>query len=131
MEKIPLALIPAVTALLLKRLMRDAFAPAPFKRGARLRVIQPLVGQHFWDRGMASGASEVTLHPGDIVECLGREDSYDLTVRPLTSNIDAFIARAVPEKDRPYVERHNLLIHFLEKNLGSFFTAQPPHEGDR
>ena len=73
---------------------------------------------------MATGLAAVTLEPGDVVECLGRDDASDLSVLPITNNIDAFVERAVNSSDRPYVERDRLVIHFKGHQLREHFTVK-------
>jgi hypothetical protein len=89
-----------------------------------LIVKKAITGSHQWDRGMASGLAAVTLEPGEVVQCLGRDDASDLSVLPVTDNIDVFVQRAVNSRDQPHVERDRLLIHFKGRHLREHFTVK-------
>jgi hypothetical protein len=123
-EKFDPPLIPAIAELLVQRVVRTFRDPAQFKAGAILVVVQSVTGTHQWDRGMASGSAEVTLIPGDVVECLGRSDTSDLSVLPVADNIEVFIKRAVNAADQPYVERQRLVVDLKGRELGEFFSVR-------
>jgi hypothetical protein len=117
-------LIPAVLDLLARRAARDASDPPQFDAGATLTVTKSIIGTHDWDRGMASGLATVTLEPGDLVECLGRDDASDLSVLPITDNIDAFVQSRVGARDQTYVERHHLVVHIMGRQLREHFSVK-------
>ena len=71
---------------------------------------------------MASGLASVALEPGDVVESLGRNELSDLTVLPITKDIDAFVQRAVNIEDRAFVERNRLIVHIKGRELREFFA---------
>jgi hypothetical protein len=123
-DKLDPLLIPAVVDLLARRAARNASDPPQFEAGATLVVAKSITGTHQWDRGMASGLATVTLEPGEVVECLGRDDTSDLSVLPITGNIDAFVSRAVSTRDQPYVERHRLAIHIKGQTLRDHFSVR-------
>ena len=123
-DKVHPLLIPAVAFLFARRAVRYVVDPPQFRAGVRLLVHKSIAGTHQWDRGMATGLASVTLEPGDVVECLGRDDASDLSVLPITDNIDAFVERAVNSRDRPYVERDRLAIHFKGRQLREHFTIK-------
>jgi hypothetical protein len=117
-------LIPAVAVLLARRAVRYITDPPQFRPGVTLIVKKSITGTHQWDRGMATGLATVTLEPGELVECLGRDDASDLNVLPVTSNIDAFVERAVNSRDQSHVERDRLVIHFKGRQLREHFTVK-------
>lgn len=123
-DKLHPLLSPAVVDLLARRAARNATDPPQFDEGATLVVVKSIIGTHQWDSGMASGLATVTLEPGDVVECLGRDDTSDVSVLPLTENLDAFVQRAVNERDQPYVERNRLVIHIKGRELREHLSVK-------
>ena len=73
---------------------------------------------------MACGLATVTLEPGDLLECLGRGDTSDLAVLPITDNIDNFVQRAVNASEQPFVERQRLVINFKGRELREYFSIK-------
>jgi hypothetical protein len=122
-EKLHPLLIPAYLFILAKRAARYLRDPPQFKAGETLTVIKPITGTHQWDRGMATGLAQVTVQPGDIVECLGRSDSADLTAVPVTEDLAAFVQRAVKASDQRYVEPR-LVVEFRGRDLRQYFAAK-------
>jgi hypothetical protein len=117
-------LIPAVLYLLARRAVRRVINPPQFESGVTLSVTKTIAGTHDWDRGMASGMATITLQPGDVVECLGRIDTADLSILPVTDDIEAFVRRAVNLHDQPYVERNRLVVHVNGANLREHFAVR-------
>ena len=123
-DKIDPLLLPAAASMLLRRAARDAADPPQFKEGTTLVVTKPITGKHQWDRGMAGGLASVTLEPGDVVECLRRAETSDLSVLPLTDDIGAFVERSVNAADRRYVERHRLVVEIHGRRLNEHFRIK-------
>ena len=123
-DKLDPLLIPAVVDLLARRAARNASDPPQFETGVTLVVTKSIIGTHQWDRGMATGRATVALEPGDVVECLGRDDASDLSVLPITDNIDAFVQRAVSARDQAHVERHRLVVHIKGRQLREHFSVK-------